>query len=216
MLGGVAVLTVVLLGATVRGFMRAPAGVPLEPAFAADQFRPDDDPQWPGHWVDPPGPWEPAGGPIDTDAAVDRGAGAITDLPSPQHEVIVARDVEGRSPAEVRDELDLTRPRSATCSTRPGAACVPSWTTPLREAARPTTPGRITPPPDMACKDFVELITAYLDGALPDDVRARSTSTSTGATDARTCSPNGAPSSPSPAGSPRPTSTTPTRSPATG
>jgi anti-sigma factor RsiW len=26
---------------------------------------------------------------------------------------------------------------------------------------------------DMACKDFVELITAYLDGALPDDVRTR-------------------------------------------
>jgi anti-sigma factor RsiW len=25
---------------------------------------------------------------------------------------------------------------------------------------------------DMACKEFVELITAYLDGALPDDVRA--------------------------------------------
>ena len=26
--------------------------------------------------------------------------------------------------------------------------------------------------PDLACKDFVELITAYLDDALPDDVRA--------------------------------------------
>ena len=26
---------------------------------------------------------------------------------------------------------------------------------------------------DMACREFVELITAYLDGALPDDVRTR-------------------------------------------
>jgi MFS family permease len=107
-LGGVAVLAVVLLASTVRGFVRAPAGVPLEPAFAADRFLPADDPQWPGHWVDPPGPWEPVGERIDTGLAVDEVRGAITDLPSPQHEVIVARDVGGRSPAEVRDALDLT------------------------------------------------------------------------------------------------------------
>jgi anti-sigma factor RsiW len=29
------------------------------------------------------------------------------------------------------------------------------------------------PGTDVACKDFVELITAYLDGALPDDVRSQ-------------------------------------------
>jgi hypothetical protein len=108
MLGFVAVLTGILLTPTVRGFMRAPAGVPLEPAFAADRFRPPDDPEWPGHWVEPPGPWEPWGDRIDTDVAVGRVRAAITDLPSPQHEVIVARDVDGRTPAEVRDELDLT------------------------------------------------------------------------------------------------------------
>ena len=28
------------------------------------------------------------------------------------------------------------------------------------------------PDRDLACKEFVELITAYLDGALPDDLRA--------------------------------------------
>ena len=103
----VAVFAVILLGATVRGFVRAPAGVPLEPAFAADQFRPGDDPQWPGHWVDPPGPWEQLRGPIDTEAAVDEVRESITALPSPQHDVIVARDVQGRTPADVRDELDL-------------------------------------------------------------------------------------------------------------
>ena len=99
----VAVFAVILLGATVRGFVRAPAGVPLEPAFAADQFRPGDDPRWPGHWVDPPGPWEQLRGPIDTEAAVDEVRESITDLPSPQHDVMVARDVQGRAPADVRE-----------------------------------------------------------------------------------------------------------------
>ena len=69
-LGVVAILTVVLLGWTVRGFIRSPAGVPLEPAFPADRFRPDDDPEWPGHWVDPPGGWEQPGVQIDTDATI--------------------------------------------------------------------------------------------------------------------------------------------------
>ena len=104
----VALLTVVLLLWTTRGFMRAPAGVPLEPAFAADEFRPDDDPLWPGHWVDPPGAWERAGLHVDTAAAVTTVRDAIIELPSPQHEVIVSRDVVGRSPGEVRGELDLS------------------------------------------------------------------------------------------------------------
>jgi predicted MFS family arabinose efflux permease len=108
MLGFVAVLTAILLAVAVRGFVRAPAGIPLEPAFAADQFRRADDPDWPGHWVDPPAPWEPLGVRVDTDVALHEAAAAITDLPSPQHDVIVARDVQRRSPAEVRDELDLT------------------------------------------------------------------------------------------------------------
>jgi predicted MFS family arabinose efflux permease len=107
-LGAVAVITVVLLAWTVRGFMRSPAGLPLEPAFAADQFRPDDDPQWPGHWVEPPEPWEQPGVQTETDATVAEVRKAITDSPSPQHEVIVARDVKGRSPAEVREALDLS------------------------------------------------------------------------------------------------------------
>jgi predicted MFS family arabinose efflux permease len=107
-LGVVAVFAIVLLAVVVRGFVRAPAGVPLEPAFAADQFRPGDDPQWPGHWVEPPGPWEQLEEPIGMDIAVAEVQAAITDLPSPQHDVIVARDVQGRSPAAVRDELDLT------------------------------------------------------------------------------------------------------------
>jgi MFS family permease len=107
-LGLVAVPAVVLLAGTVRAFVRAPAGVPLEPAFAADQFRSGDDPQWPGHWVDPPGPWERLDEPTRADAAIDVVRDTITDMPSPQHDVIVARDVEERSPADVRAELDLS------------------------------------------------------------------------------------------------------------
>ena len=45
---------------------------------------------------------------VDTDVALHEVAAAITDLPSPQHDVIVARDVQRRAPAEVGDELDLT------------------------------------------------------------------------------------------------------------
>jgi MFS family permease len=107
-LGVVAVLTVLLLGWTVRGFIRSPAGVPLEPAFPADRFRPDDDPEWPGHWVDLPGGWEQPGVQIDTDATIAEVRDAITGLASPQHEVIVARDVERRSPSEVSEVLDLS------------------------------------------------------------------------------------------------------------
>jgi hypothetical protein len=58
--------------------------------------------------VDPPGPWRPLADPIDVGVSVEEVRDAITDLPSPQHDVIVARDVQGRSPAEVRDELDLS------------------------------------------------------------------------------------------------------------
>jgi anti-sigma factor RsiW len=38
----------------------------------------------------------------------------------------------------------------------------------MTSSHRPDVPGA-----DVACKDFVELITAYLDGALPDDERSQ-------------------------------------------
>jgi predicted MFS family arabinose efflux permease len=99
-------MTTVLLAWTVRGFVRSPAGARLEPAFAADVFLPATDPVWPGHWAEPPQAWDPAAVRADATAAVVQEA--IIDLPSPQHEVLLARDVEGRSAAEVRHELDLS------------------------------------------------------------------------------------------------------------
>ena len=71
----------------------------------------------------------PLGQRIATDVAMGEARDAIADLPSPQHDVIVARDVDGRSPAEVRDELDLTASEEASCSTRLAATSAPDWTT---------------------------------------------------------------------------------------
>jgi predicted MFS family arabinose efflux permease len=102
-----AVITVLLLVWTVRGFVVSPAAVPLEAAFEADQFLPADDPEWPGHWAHPPKTWDRPGVTVDGAAALAEVRAAIADLPAPQHDVIVARDVEGRSPAQIRDALHL-------------------------------------------------------------------------------------------------------------
>ena len=104
----VTALTVVLLVWTVRGFARSPVAVPLEPAFAADQFLPADDPTWPGHWAHPPEPWDGASVAIDGDAVLAEVRAAITDLPALHHHVIVARDVERRSPAEAAEALRVS------------------------------------------------------------------------------------------------------------
>jgi predicted MFS family arabinose efflux permease len=103
----VTVPAVMLLAWIVHGFMRSPAGIPLEPAFAAEQFLPADDPEWPGHWAHPPEAWEPTGVPLKTDATLAEIRAAIAGLPALQHDVFVQRDVEGRSPAEVRQALGL-------------------------------------------------------------------------------------------------------------
>jgi MFS family permease len=100
--------TVALLAWTVRDAMRSPAAVPLQPAFAADQFLPPDDPDWPGHWAHPPETWDRPGAQIDSDAVLAEVRAAIADLPAVHHDVIVQRDVEGRSPADVQAALDLS------------------------------------------------------------------------------------------------------------
>jgi predicted MFS family arabinose efflux permease len=103
----VATITVLLLVWAVRGFVRSPVAVPLEPAFPADRFLPADDPEWPGHWVDPPQAWDRPGVEVGREAALAEVRAAIVDLPAVQHDVIVARDVERRSGAEVAEALHL-------------------------------------------------------------------------------------------------------------
>jgi MFS family permease len=99
-----AVLTLVLLTWPVRGLRQNPAGLPLAPAYPEEAFAPADDPDWPGHWVSPPAAWERLDERVDALNAV---RSVIADLPSPQHEVIVARDVDRRPPVEVSDALQL-------------------------------------------------------------------------------------------------------------
>ena len=103
----VGVATVGLLAWTVHGFVRSPAAVPLPPAFPADRFRPPDDARWPGHWARPPEAWERPGAQVDSDATLADVRAAIADLPAVHRAVIVGRDVEGRSPAEVQADLGL-------------------------------------------------------------------------------------------------------------
>lgn len=71
--------------------LRAPA----TRTFPAQRFRPADDPDWPGHWVTPPRDW-----PADLGDAQAVLRAAVDDLPADQQDVLVARDVHGRSTAE--------------------------------------------------------------------------------------------------------------------
>jgi RNA polymerase sigma-70 factor (ECF subfamily) len=87
--------------------LQRPDRVP-EPAVEAGRFRDPEDPTWPGHWASPPQAWnvpEEAllGGEIR--AVV---ADAIERLPATQRAVISLRDVEGWSPDEVCNALDIT------------------------------------------------------------------------------------------------------------
>jgi MFS family permease len=101
----VAAGTAALLLVAASAFRRAPAGLPLPPPFADERFLPADDPEWPGHWASPPAAWPELR--RDDAAALATVRAAIDELPSPQREVVVGRDVEGRSAAHVAAMLDL-------------------------------------------------------------------------------------------------------------
>ena len=79
----------------------------IQPAFPPDRFLPPDDPVLPGDWANPPTAW--AGSSlIDSPEAVEVVRAALTDMPAEVRRVMVLRDVEGRSPSEVRRALDLS------------------------------------------------------------------------------------------------------------
>jgi hypothetical protein len=75
----------------------------IEPSFAADRFLPPDDPDWPGHWADPPVEWPSLG-----DDALAQVRTAVLELPLRQRRVVIMRDVEKRSQAEVCAALELS------------------------------------------------------------------------------------------------------------
>jgi MFS family permease len=78
-----------------------------EPVFAVDRFLPPDDPQWPGHWANPPAAWDALGVAVDGAGALEQARQAIAELPPALREVIVLRDLQGATPTEVQRALDL-------------------------------------------------------------------------------------------------------------
>jgi MFS family permease len=84
-----------------------PAGAETQPVFPADRFVPPDHADWAGHWAHPPETWEHLQVQLDGAAAREQVRTAIAELPSALGQVLVLRDVEGRTPDQVRDVLDL-------------------------------------------------------------------------------------------------------------
>ena len=78
-----------------------------EPVFPVDRFVPPDDPQWPGHWANPPAAWGALGVAVDGAGALEQARQAIAEMPPALRQVIVLRDVEGATPREVQRALDL-------------------------------------------------------------------------------------------------------------
>jgi MFS family permease len=102
---GVAGAAGILFVVVLPGAPPPPVAVADGPAFPAERFLPDDDPEWPGHWASPPGEW--AGDLVGDDGALAEVRAAVLALPSELRRVLVLRDVEGRSPEQVRAELGL-------------------------------------------------------------------------------------------------------------
>jgi len=81
------------------------APVSGEPVFPAERFLSDDDPAWPGHWAVPPREWTDRE--VDDDRALAEVRAAVLALPPELRQVVVLRDVEGRSAEQVCAKLGL-------------------------------------------------------------------------------------------------------------
>jgi RNA polymerase sigma-70 factor (ECF subfamily) len=79
------------------------------PTVDPDRFRPDDDPEYPGHWRDEAAPvdWGPEPALLAAEFR-DVLVRALTDLPERQRAVVELRDVHGLATEEVCELLDLT------------------------------------------------------------------------------------------------------------
>jgi DHA2 family multidrug resistance protein-like MFS transporter len=80
----------------------------MEPAFPPDRFLPPDHPEWPGHWETPPVAWEAFGVRLDGTDSLEQARLALAEMPEGLRQVILLRDVEGRTPDQVREALDLS------------------------------------------------------------------------------------------------------------
>jgi hypothetical protein len=79
-----------------------------EPAFPPDRFLPPDHPEWPGHWDKPPVAWQALGVGVDGPDALEQARLALVEMPEALRQVILLRDMEGRTPHEVREALSLS------------------------------------------------------------------------------------------------------------
>jgi RNA polymerase sigma-70 factor (ECF subfamily) len=81
-----------------------------EPAVDPERFLPPSDQRWPGHWSSPPQPWE-----SDPESRVlaaetlDVVRSVLDLLPMGQRAVVTLRDVQGWTPEEVSEALDISR-----------------------------------------------------------------------------------------------------------
>jgi hypothetical protein len=85
----------------------SPAPAVIEPVFPADRFLPPDDPVWPGHWAIPPADWGSLGPRAHDADALEQARWAVAEMPAPLRQVIVLRDIQGRTPDDVRAVLNL-------------------------------------------------------------------------------------------------------------
>jgi DHA2 family multidrug resistance protein-like MFS transporter len=103
LIGAIALATFVL---TLLRRVPTPAAE-MEPAYPPDRFLPPEHPEWPGHWETPPVAWEALGVGLDGAETREQVRLALAEMPEALREVILLRDVEGRTPREVRDALSL-------------------------------------------------------------------------------------------------------------
>ena len=78
-----------------------------EPVVDPDRFQKDDE-AWPGHWANPPRPWQKPERRLLSLEARDRIKDALTQLPDRQRLVVGLRDIDGHSAEEVCDLLGLS------------------------------------------------------------------------------------------------------------
>jgi MFS family permease len=76
--------------------------------YSEDRFFPPDHPEWAGHWANPPADWGVIRAEVDGAAASEEVRVAITEMAPSLRQVIVLRDVEGRTTSEVLEALALS------------------------------------------------------------------------------------------------------------
>jgi MFS family permease len=76
--------------------------------YPPDRFLPPDDPDWPGHWAIPPTAWTALGLPVGGLDAQDVVRSAVAAMPATMRQVVVLRDMERLSAAQVRERLGIS------------------------------------------------------------------------------------------------------------